>query len=206
MQRPASPRPGIGIARRVEVEPPRTRKQRSLGLGPLQRFEPADRLSRQLVTLDQPVARRLAAHVGDVDKSAAGEHIEPTKDLAHTEQDGPAHPIVERGVSLARGAVSQLLVAVADHPLEQFAKPDRDTAAGGAIEDLAEGGVEPGGAWQVVALATEDEFPHLAEPLVAGLGHGRHEEPDELPPVSQGWPRRFWSRSASSGATAPRSA
>ncbi len=83
-----------------------------------------------------------------------------------------------------------LLVAVSHHPLEQLAEADRDPDSAGAVQDIAEGRVETGGAGQVVSLAAEDQFARLPEALVSGVGQHRHEQPHELPPVAQGRPRQ----------------
>ena len=77
-------------------------------------------------------------------------------------------PSVTRGLKISRGR-----------------KAHRGAGAGLAVEFLQQGGVEAGGARQVVAVAAQHQVAQPAERLAAALRQQRHEQADELPPVAQ---------------------
>ena len=97
-------------------------------------------------------------------------------------------PVVEPAGALAGGPVADLVVAVADQPVEQLGESDRGAGRRLALQVLDQGRVEPGGAGQVVAGAAEDQVADADEAFVARVGQHRDQPADELPPVADRGP------------------
>jgi hypothetical protein len=84
--------------------------------------------------------------------------------------------------------VADLAVAVGDQAVEQLGQAHGGAGAAVALQGLAQGGVQAGGAGQVVAGAAQDQLPRGREALVALVGQDGDEAADELPPVADGGP------------------
>jgi hypothetical protein len=87
-----------------------------------------------------------------------------------------------------RRRVAQQLVSVCHDPVEQLGEPDRGPCAAALAEGVAQGGVEAGGAGQVVAAAAQQQVADRRHAGVAALGQGRRQQADVLPPVAQRGP------------------
>src|SRR5438034_928401 len=87
---------------------------------------------------------------GRVRRAAAGQQVQFAEQLGRAAEQGPAHALVELAAATADGAVADLLVAVADQPIQQLGHPDGGADDVLAFQGVAQGGVEAGGVRQVV--------------------------------------------------------
>ena len=197
------PSPAFLFGRPLKVHLLGPRKGRRLGSGPLERFDPARGLARQLGPIDHVSPRLLEPHFLDEDQASTGQYVHSSEDLGDSGHQGPSDPFVELLGTTSEGAVPLFLVPVVHQSIEQLAHPDLGPRGFRKLPRLANGGMEFDGAREISPRTAQEKFPDGSESRVARIGEDRHQSADQVPPVSQRRPGQSLQRLVERGIAVP---